>query len=172
MTTSQFRAISKPPPSAMPLTAASIGFLPFRLARPAEALEGLTCSHGLSEPSCAASISRRSEPYSKWVRRSVTLRFTQLSEFACGVTHTAQKAFVPAPVTIATRNDGSSSNHLQTASSCQLSNRFVVFIFFGLLMVTSMICSAGKETMHSSQCGGRRSMTGRMKTESTVPRDY
>ena len=150
MTMSQLRAISKPPPSATPFTAASIGFFPFLLASPADALDGLTCSHGLSEPFCAASISRRSEPYDSESVDQWYARLYRQIDVAIRGYHTAQKAFLPCPVMIATLKEGSSSNHLQTASSCQLRSRFVVFIFFDLLMVTSIICSAGNETRYSS----------------------
>lgn len=154
MTMSQLRAISKPPPSATPFTAASIGFFPFLLASPADALDGLTCSHGLSEPFCAASISRRSEPYDSESVDQWYARLYRQIDVAIRGYHTAQKAFVPCPVIMATLKDGSASNHLHTASSCQLRSRFVEFIFLGLFIVTNITCSSGNETMHSSQGGG------------------
>lgn len=119
----QFNVISNPPPKAYPLTAAIIGFLRcVALEIPAKPPGGclVIALCGLEPPLAKVPCSIRSCP--------------------------AQKDFLPAPVIIATRNDGSESNQSKMASASQCATVPIEFMPRSRLMVTSKTCSAGYES--------------------------
>ena len=120
--TYQFKTISNPPPSANPLTAAMIGFLPTLRLMPANPVLGCMARKGCSSRTLG----------SRW---PISIR-------SCP----AQNALGPAPVITATRSVGSRSNHSNTRCRYQCTGKGIEFICFTRLIVTSRMLGAGTDS--------------------------
>src|SRR5699024_5006739 len=128
----QFKQVSKPPPSANPFTAARTGFFPFRWLNPRK-------------------------PEGGWFKTASWAAERRSAFFlaACSVRSCpAQKAWSPAPVMIATRREGSSSNQENKAWASQWASEGMELRWLGRLMVTSSVCGLGKERRKCGLVGG------------------
>lgn len=127
----QLRQISKPPPSANPLTAARTGFFPRRWLNPMNPVGGWFMT-----ADCAPVLGPRRDAF--------------CSARSCP----AQNAFSPAPVTTATSSVGSSSNHVKRLCPSQWASDGNELRCFSRLMVTKITPGLGKDNWKYFEFGG------------------